>query len=101
MKKIEVISEFCPICDRAYEKAENYKHRNVRTKHHVFPQFWYKEKKHIFIYACSFCHTFGFHAMFPMGKRVWRTSECIHKWVYFCRSKGKDAYKIYPILREL
>lgn len=91
--------EFCPICDSRFESDEPYVFRNVRTKHHVFPKLWYQDG--LRIYACSLCHTYGFHQMFPMGNRIWTPSECVQNWVKFCKSKGKNAYVIYPELCKL
>jgi len=92
--------EFCPICERMYEPQIKYKFTNVRTRHHIFPKLWYHSG--VVVYACSECHTYGFHKMFIMDNhRIWTRSECLTYWVRFCKSKGKDAFEIYPHLKEL
>jgi len=93
------IEETCPICGCIYEQDKMYVHRNVKTKHHIFPKKWYGDGPKL--YACSNCHTYGFHQMFPMGNRIWTEIQCIDYWFIFCKSKGKNAYKIYPELENI
>jgi len=99
MTRKKTIGDTCPICDRMYEQEVKYKFSNVKTRHHIFPKLWYKSG--LVVYACSECHTYGFHKMFPMRNRIWTPSECVQNWVKFCKSKGKDAYVIYPELTEI
>lgn len=99
-KRIKKPESFCPICDRRYEKDVKYKFCNVKTKHHLFPSYWYGGRG-LKLIACSRCHTYGFHKIFPMGKKVWLQSECVNNWVKFCKYMGKDAYFIYPELKNL
>ena len=84
----------CPICDSHYGKL----HR--KTRHHIFPKWWYKGG--ITVDVCSQCHQKEFHKQYPMRfGEVWSISECVQNWVKFCKSKGKNAYIIYPELKEL
>jgi len=93
-KKKKHIGEVCPICDYAYDKT----HR--RTRHHIFPRWWYNGN--IVVIACSKCHQKEFHIKFPMKWGcIWSPSECVQKWVKFCKSKGKNAYIIYPELTKI
>lgn len=96
MKEIETV---CPICGALYEKEVKYQFKNVCTHHHILPRFWYKDS--LRVHACFNCHILGFHKMFPMGERRWPPVECVEKWVKFCKTKGKNAYEIYPQLRKL
>lgn len=93
-KKRRDFGECCPICSKPYGKNRK------RTRHHVFPRWWYRDG--ITVYACSQCHQKEFHKRFPMKyKEVWNVSECVQNWVKFCKSKGKNAYEIYPELCDL
>jgi len=94
-KKKPVTKDSCPICDCEYKGKH---HR--RTSHHIFPRWWYKNS--ITVYACSKCHQLEFHKIYPMKyKEVWSISECMQNWVQFCKSKGKNAYEIYPELKSI
>ena len=85
---------YCPICNYKYEG------KRFRTKHHLFPRYWYHSG--VVVYACAICHTYEFHKMFPMNlNKVWTRSECIQNWVKFCKIKGRNAYIIYPKLMDL
>jgi hypothetical protein len=33
-----------------------------------------------------------------LDPRRWTKKKCVKKWAIFCKSKGKDAYEIYPEL---
>lgn len=93
----------CPICDREYTLENNI------TKHHIFPKYWYGSKGtvtnlrwKVTVIACMECHVYDFHAMFKMRlKAPWLVSDCVQNWVKFCKTKGKDAYVLYPKLLNL
>lgn len=83
--------EVCPICERAYGKNRS------KTRHHIFPRWWYRIG--IVVIACSDCHQRQFHKKYPMVYgEIWTRYECVQNWVDFCKSKGKNAYVIYPEL---
>ena len=99
MKRLE--NDNCPICGKKYEQAVTGIHRNVRTKHHVFPKRDYGPHG-VKIEMCWECHHLGFHQMFPMGKdTIWHPYQCVQYLKDFCESKGKNAYEIYPVLKTL
>jgi len=93
--------ERCPICDCEYEKNLLTTHSNIKTKHHIFPKYWYKGG--VKVYACYKCHIAEFDVIYRMDTQMipWTPSECLQNWIKFCKSKGKDAFKIYPELKEL
>lgn len=91
--------EICPLCDKQYDPHVQGQFNNVRTKHHIFPKFWYHSG--VVVYACSLCHTYEFHIIFSMDGKVWTRSECLQNWVKFCKFKGKNAFEIYPQLTRL
>ena len=92
----------CPICHKQYQKQKMQKHANVRTRHHVFPQIWYGPNG-ITVYMCFDCHIYGFDKIFYMdlSGQPWLPSECVQNLVKFCKYHGKDAYAIYPQLRNM
>lgn len=85
--------EICPVCDKHFTKE------NPRTRHHIFPRFWYKSN--VVVYACHICHQVEFHHMFTMRTKVWSVQKCITTWVRFCRTHNKNAFVIYPFLKNL
>lgn len=86
-------TETCPVCDNYYSK------KNYWTRHHIFPKFWYN--CNIFVEVCHTCHQVEFHKMFPMGNKPWSERTCISNWVRFCRTHKKNAFVIYPFLKNL
>lgn len=89
MKKLSV----CPLCGLEYHKKRR------ATHHHIFPRAWYPNST-LLVEVCSDCHQ-EFNREYVMDLRIpWREGECIWNWVMFCRSKGKDALKIYPQILE-
>ena len=85
----------CPICDNEYQGQ-----RRAKTRHHIFPKWWYKDD--FVLCACAQCHQREFHIKYPMNyQEVWSPTEYLQNWVRFCKSKGKDALKIYPQLLGL
>lgn len=94
-KKRKYQGECCPICDCEYGGKYH-----KRTRHHIFPRWWYYNG--FTVYACSKCHQQEFHIQYRMSYLcVWSISECMQNWVKFCKTKGKDAYKIYPELKYI
>lgn len=94
----------CPLCDRDYNS------KNHPSRHHIFPKYWYGQNgivsyvyvKSITVEVCSICHRNEFNVMFPMRLEVpWTLSECVQNWVKFCKTKGKNAYDVYPELKDL
>lgn len=84
----------CPVCDTDYGHEDG-KHK--RTRHHIFPRHFFK-RSWLVVYVCRACHS-EFHYMFRnLDPRRWTKKKCVKKWVIFCKSKGKDAYEIYPEL---
>lgn len=79
----------CPICGRTYTG------KNPGTRHHIFPRMWWRIG--LKVPACHECHQEEFHKLYKMIKK-WTKRGCVKKWIDFCASKGKDAYKIYPQL---
>lgn len=94
MKKKRTLGR-CPLCDYNYGDK-----KHQRTKHHVFPRYWYSSG--ITVFVCHECHTREFHRIYPMelNKYAWTKQQCLKYWVDFCKSKGKDAFLIYPQLRQ-
>ncbi len=87
------LTETCPLCDHEYEGQHYW------TRHHIFPKFWYEGN--VTVEVCHTCHQLEFHRMFPMGNKIWIPSVCVQNWVKFCKSKGKNAYHIYPQLCKI
>ena len=95
MRKKKVIPAQCPICDYKWDGIYH-----KRTRHHIFPKWYYLGG--LKVYACSRCHQYEFHVLFPMIKNEpWSESVCVQNWVNFCELKGKNAYVIYPELTKL
>jgi len=93
-RKKKWIGEVCPICNCGYDS----KHK--RTLHHLFPKWWYRDG--LTVYVCSQCHQKEFHVQYRMKfGEIWTPSECLQNWVKFCKSKGRNAYVIYPELINL
>ena len=93
MKKKKELGN-CPLCRCHYGGKM---HR--RTKHHIFPKFWFNEC--LTVLACHECHTREFHKIYPMNLsgNAWTKKQCLMYWVEFCKLKGVDAFKVYPQLR--
>lgn len=97
------VDGYCPLCDRKYTIENN------RTKHHLFPKYWYSRngtvgpvKIGITVYACHECHEVEFNHLYPMIlNQPWSKSECIINWIKFCYSKGKEPLRVYPQLDNL
>ncbi|HAS92273.1 MAG TPA: hypothetical protein DCS12_08590 [Clostridiales bacterium] len=84
----------CPLCGKCYKSKKHH-----RTKHHIFPRYWFGSGVTVFV--CHECHTNEFHRFYPMklDGYAWTKKQCLMYWVQFCKSKGKEAFKIYPQLR--
>lgn len=97
------VDGFCPLCGKKFTTDNN------RTKHHIFPRYWYGKKgtvKHfksgVSVVACAQCHETEFNHEYPMIlNKPWTPSQCVVYWFKFCLSKGKDPLQIYPHLNEL
>lgn len=86
----------CLICGQSHTVR---KHR--KTTHHLFPQIWYGEDG-MQVKACFQCHIIDFNAMYPINvEKPWTVSECVQNWINFCKTKGKNAFDIYPQLKLL
>jgi len=85
----------CPLCKKHYDEVTN-----PRTGHHVLPRKWYKGVENCKLEACQTCHQKEFNVQYPMIS-VWTKRKCINNWIKFCKSKGKNAYEIYPQLLKL
>lgn len=95
MKKKKFAPETCPICDNLYGKYR------LKTRHHIFfPSRWFENS--LVVYACSQCHQKEFHKLYRMDYyNPWTRAECLANWIKFCKSKGKNAFVIYPELITL
>lgn len=99
----QAVDGYCPICARKYSVENN------RTKHHIFPRYWYgnkgkvqRLKNGISVLACHQCHEVEFNRDYPMLlNNPWTKQECLINWFKFCLSKGKNPLKIYPYLNDL
>jgi hypothetical protein len=93
-RKKKNTEETCPICGNYYGKYRQ------KTRHHIFVKWFYCDG--LVVYACSECHQKEFHKYYPMyWDRPWSRSQCLSYWVQFCKSKGKNAFAIYPELCKL
>lgn len=93
-RKKKNTEETCPICDKYYCK------KRLKTRHHIFCKYWFTDG--LVVYACSQCHQKEFHKIYRMDYyNPWTRLQCLSYWVAFCKSKGKNAYVIYPVLNDL
>ena len=84
----------CPLCGLSYHK------RNRKTEHHVLPRMFYSGEENCKVEVCQTCHQREFNKEYPMIS-VWTKQKCVNNWIKFCKSKGKNAYEIYPQLLKL
>lgn len=87
--------EKCPLCGCQYQKYPGPRHK---TQHHIFLKRWYGTLT-LTVSVCRICHN-EFHLWYST-ERKWTKTECVLFWKDFCKTKGKDPDKIYPILKNV
>lgn len=94
MRKIDC----CPLCDQPYGLSRNHPRRDSR--HHVFPRSFYPDST-LVVHVCWTCHDEFNRDYQNKAKHRWSKIECIRIWIAFCFMKGKNAYDVYPELKDL